>query len=70
MSDQLTLTAVCVLPGCTTPVVDGTEPCMDCQLSFGPRLRRGGRAITAAEIAERDAAVRHTYAQRAEVTNA
>ena len=66
MTDAL-LTS-CVLPGCRTPVVLVGDACDGCVEAFGPMLRidRGGRRMTAEEIAERDRSIHNVYTWQAE----
>ena len=60
-----TLFAICVLPGCTTPVAEPGDTCPACVTAFGSMLRPSGTRLTADEINERDAYVaRAYYAQR------
>lgn len=60
----LTLFPSCVLPGCTTPVVHVGEPCDRCLDAFGPMLRPTDQpALTAEQIAHRDAQVHNAYQQ-------
>ncbi|MBE7162648.1 MAG: hypothetical protein INR72_15530 [Williamsia herbipolensis] len=60
MSDP-TLFPECVLPGCTTLVDAVGVPCDDCLKSDVLRHNPGGRRMTEAEIAARDATTDRMY---------
>lgn len=56
------LVAECGLPGCRETVAAAGEPCVGCIEAFGAYLVPSARSpISAAAIAERDAATRATY---------
>lgn len=63
MNAQLSLTAVCVLPGCCSPVATVGEPCPDCVQAFGDMLHRrpGAEPLTQAQIDARDEEIMAAY---------
>ncbi len=62
----LSLFADCVLPACNHPVIEAGEVCPDCRLAFGDLLRETEQpALTAEQIATRDADTRDAYAAMA-----
>lgn len=63
-----TLFADCVIPGCIQPVAQAGDTCDTCRTAFGDFLRPTEAALTAEEIAERDAVVRRAYAARKDQT--
>lgn len=63
MVDQFTDS--CVLPGCSTPVADPTQPCDECLTACGPWLRpTTDKTLTAEIVADRDRGVHVAYAEQ------
>ena len=67
---QLTLLPECVLPGCRLPTDTVGHPCGDCVAVFAAQpggwalVAREGPALTAEQIADRDATVAAAYADQ------
>jgi hypothetical protein len=56
----------CILPGCQTITTTPTRPCPQCLRAFGAYLQPapGVPALTPAQVADRDTAVRAVYTTR------